>query len=67
MKLARILFAILAIAALGVGCSDMPTEAGGCPVSGGPHCVPGGDGLDTRRSSCSRGSRLTHSGAPALL
>ncbi len=45
MKLARILFAILAIAALGVGCSDLPTDAGGCdPVSGGPHCSPGGDG-----------------------
>ena len=44
MKLARILFAVLAIAALGAGCADMPTDAGGCPVQGGPHCVPGGDG-----------------------
>ncbi len=44
MKLARILFAVLAIAALGAGCADMPTDAGGCPVTSGPHCLPGGDG-----------------------
>ncbi len=42
MKLARILFAVVAIAALSVGCSDLPTESGGCPVAGGPHCLPSG-------------------------
>lgn len=44
MKFARLLFAALAIAALSVGCSDLPTDAGDCPVKGGPHCTPGGDG-----------------------
>lgn len=38
MKLVRLLFAILAIAALGVGCSDLPSEPDNCPTLGGPHC-----------------------------
>ncbi len=43
MKLVRFFLAVLAIAALGVGCSDLPTDAsGGCPVGGGPHCAPDG-------------------------
>lgn len=45
MKLVRVLFAVLAIAALSVGCSELPTEASdSCPVSGGPHCAPGNGG-----------------------
>ncbi len=40
MKLARVLFAILAIAALSVGCSDLPSSPDGCPTQGGPHCSP---------------------------
>lgn len=41
MKLARFFLAVLAIAALGVGCSDLPTDAGPdteCPTQGGPWC-----------------------------
>jgi hypothetical protein len=38
MKFVRLLFAILAIAALGAGCSDLPSEPGNCPTMGGPHC-----------------------------
>ncbi len=44
MKILRVLFAALAIAALGVGCSDLPTDTADCPATGGPHCQPGGGG-----------------------
>ncbi len=50
MKLTRFFFAVLAIAALSVGCSDLPTSVEGpqpptasadevdnCPRVGGPH------------------------------
>ncbi len=42
MRYVRLVFAILAIAALSVGCSDLPTDAAAdCPTTGGPHCTPG--------------------------
>jgi hypothetical protein len=43
MKFARLVFAILAMAALSVGCSDLPTDTDQrCPIQGGPHCTPDG-------------------------
>ena len=43
MKYVRLFLAILAMAALSVGCSDLPTDAAGdCPTTGGPHCLPDG-------------------------
>jgi hypothetical protein len=38
MKIVRLVLAIMAIVALGAGCSDLPSEPNSCPTQGGPHC-----------------------------